>query len=383
MPDDTNASLLAPTDFSTLFESLDSPHIILRLDGTLIAANESFKSLFERAAAFAQHANVLDLISSNQDGLLRKLELAAGLSTPIPMRLDLPGSIKPGRRQAVARRLHLTNNQTAVLVRLRRQQENTDVFAKLNGRLDVLRKRLGAEARERKLLEETNEDLAQFAGVAAHDLRSPLGQMRMMAQLIKMDDTSALSDHQNELLDDIETASSRMSSLVSALLRHAQSANAELESTPVALSTVVERVTQNIQSDINDAGASVNIEALPTIECDEALVTQIFQNLISNSIKYRHPDRSPESQITHELQGDTCRIMVSDNGRGFDGADTAQLFEAFSRLRNARDQEGAGIGLATCAKIAARHGWKMSATDSSGEGAEFSIEIPSRHLKDT
>ena len=370
----------SPTDFSALFEALDSPHAVLTTSGKLIAANASFKALFDHQSGFREHEDIAALLNSDVEVLRQTLHLAAGLSDATPLRLDLPGSTEPARRQAVAKRIVIQSDQPCVLIRLRRRQENTDVFATLNGKLDVLRKRLGAEAHARRILADTNDDLEKFASVAAHDLRSPLGQVQMMTQLIRMDGTNALSDKQQDLLDDIELASSRLGNLVSALLRHAKASGAEPHKVDKSLNDIVDRAVGNVKTSIEEQGAQIEISELPTLKCDPILVTQIFQNLLGNALKYTEPTRKPHIRIFSEDVDGNVHIAVADNGRGFDGADPAQMFDAFSRLSNSGDQEGAGIGLATCMSIAKKHRWKMSAKESDGQGATFYIVIPKAHI---
>lgn len=380
MPDVNPVAHSTPVDFHALFEALDSPHAILSKSGTLISANKAFAGLFRGNPRFTEGADVITQLSSDKDYLKQLIGTVLGISVSVPLRLDLPEADTPTIFQAVATRIPIHDSSAGVLIRLRRIREGTSVFAELNQQIETLHRRLGAEANERRLLAETNRDLEKFAAVAAHDLRAPLGQVHTMLEVFEMEGMDKLSTLQREVLQMMDTASSRMTALVDALLEHARMADAGVEKQPVNLSDTLREAAENLIEPIIQTDATIQPGPLPVVACDPTLVRQIFQNLLSNSLKYRRDEATPAIKVFANTVADAVIVRVSDNGRGFGGADTGELFRPFSRLANTGDVEGSGIGLATCMSIASRHGWKITAAENDGPGATIIIRIPAHHI---
>ncbi|MBO6518851.1 MAG: hypothetical protein JJ900_12500 [Rhodospirillales bacterium] len=380
MPDVNFLTPSSRVDFDALLEALDSPHVIVSGSGELVVANKACAHLFSDNPGFVEGYDIVPLLNGDESLLRELLRTALGVSTPLPLRLDLPGANTPTHFQAVAKRIAFHDARAGVLIRLRRIREGTSVFAELNQQIGVLHRRLGAEAHERRMLADVNRDLERFAAVAAHDLRAPLGQLMTMLEVFEMEGTDKLSTLQREVLQMMATASSRMSALVDALLDHSRMADAEVAKEPINLADTVREAAENLIEPIIETDATIQPGPLPTVACDPTLVRQIFQNVLSNSLKYRRDSVPPTIRVFANTIAGAVVVRISDNGRGFGGADTADLFRPFSRLANGLDQEGSGIGLATCMSIAARHGWKISAAENDDAGATIIIRIPAHQI---
>ncbi|WP_439559672.1 sensor histidine kinase [Dyadobacter sp.] len=241
-----------------------------------------------------------------------------------------------------------------------------------------------------QLLLRTNENLQQFAYVASHDLQEPLRKIRQFSDLLKTQNAAA-SGNDWHYLDRIQSAAGRMSVLIRDLLDFS-SISTELEATqPVPLETVVNTVLSDLELVVSETGAQVEVGPLPVVQGNALQLGQLFQNLISNALKFRKPDSVPIIRVTSSqvLQTDLpmsvkpvrnakmyYRIDVTDNGIGFDEKYLDRIFQVFQRLHSRREFNGTGIGLAICEKVVANHGGAITAASQPGEGATFMIFFP-------
>jgi light-regulated signal transduction histidine kinase (bacteriophytochrome) len=144
----------------------------------------------------------------------------------------------------------------------------------------------------------------------------------------------------------------------------------------VDLADVVERVLLDLENQIEEAGARVEVGPLPVITADALQMQQMMQNLISNAVKFRRTDVAPVVRVNGSVEGNQVRITVADNGIGFEPKYAARIFRIFERLHGRVDYPGTGIGLALCRKIADRHGGTIEADSELGHGATFTIVLP-------
>jgi PAS domain S-box-containing protein len=234
---------------------------------------------------------------------------------------------------------------------------------------------VSARRQSERQLQESNEQLKQFAGAAAHDLRSPLNSVNAVAQLLAVRFASQLGSEGSELLGYITSGTQRMSRLLEDLLAYAQASHFEPEegkraSMDYALQTVLENLRTNVES----TGARVEAGPLPVVAAHETHVVQLFQNLIGNALKYRS-ESLPRIRITAEKNGDQWVIGVNDNGIGIEPQYTDQIFKPFKRLHGG-EHPGSGIGLATCEKIVAGYGGRIWVESTPGNGSTFYFTIP-------
>ncbi len=224
-------------------------------------------------------------------------------------------------------------------------------------------------------LEESYHDLERFAAIAAHDLRSPASTIIGYADLM-LDDHKDVSEDAINQIKTIKNVGSRMILLIDQLLEYAKIGKSEMEKKGFSLSSAAQEAKANLANNISQAGAEVTIERLPEVTGYPILFSQLFQNLIANSLKFKSAKRTSQIIISGSKENDIVKLCIKDNGMGFDPLLNQEIFEPFKRGDNSKNIQGSGLGLATVRKIVEMHGGKISAVGRVGEGAEFNIEIP-------
>jgi signal transduction histidine kinase len=236
-------------------------------------------------------------------------------------------------------------------------------------------------------LEQTNRELQDFTYVVSHDLQEPLHLIRAFAERITKKSNSVLDEQGASYLQRIEKAADRMQSLIDGILQYSRLTTQARDFTPVDLTGVVRDVISDLEVRIDVKKASIRIAELGTVDADPLQMRQLFQNLISNALKYSSCDTPPCIEVfplpppENPGRRRICRIVVKDNGIGFDSCFQEQIFGMFKRLHGRDEYNGTGIGLAICKKIVERHGGSISAHSSAGKGAEFIVELPLRQKK--
>ena len=243
---------------------------------------------------------------------------------------------------------------------------------------DVTERRAAEEQLHRlnRDLRRTNQDLQQFSYAASHDLKEPLRTVSNYLQLIRGRYSGKVLDEEAGQLFDVAVAGAqRMHALVEALLEYSRAgevADATLE--PVPVGKVVGNVITNLQSAISEAGADVLLGPLPVVTANPLYLTQVFENLIGNALKYRS-EQPPRISVTAAEGARDWVFSVEDNGIGIPAEYQAQIFGIFKRLHG-DEYPGTGIGLATCKKIVDRHGGTIWVESESGKGSRFSFTLP-------
>ena len=235
-------------------------------------------------------------------------------------------------------------------------------------------------------LETTNHELQQFAWVVSHDLKEPLRKIQTFSNLIK---DKYLSENAEAIsyLNRSISSSARMSRLISDLLDYSRlSVKAHFQ--PTDLNALLEELLSDFDEIIISKNAEVNLGKLPIIDTIPSQIRQVFQNLISNALKFSKTGIPPVINITATIiedkdinsaaspTGDYCRIIIEDNGIGFDEKFLDRIFVIFQRLSNLNAYEGTGIGLAIAKKIMDKHNGVISARSSENQGAQFILILP-------
>ena len=192
-----------------------------------------------------------------------------------------------------------------------------------------------------------------------------------------------------DYIERIQNALSRMQSLIDDLLSLARITTRSQPFVQTNLAKVAQEVLTDLEVRLQQTGGRVEVDRLPTIDADPLQMRQLLQNLISNALKFHHPDRPPhvkiesklvsaQKQLAAEMSGDgtMCQILVEDNGIGFDQKYQEVIFQPFQRLHGRSGYEGTGMGLAICQKIASRHRGSITANSTPGQGATFIIRLP-------
>jgi len=243
-------------------------------------------------------------------------------------------------------------------------------------------------------LARSNAELEQFAYVASHDLQEPLRKIQAFGDRLNTKCRTDLSETGVEYLDRMLSSVGRMRGLINDLLEFSRCTDRARPFQPVNLNNLLKEVIADLEITIQKAGGEVIVENLPALRADPVQMARLFQNLISNSMKFRRNDappvvrihsRPPENEpaeIRRQIEENGFfRIFVEDNGIGFDDKYAPRIFEIFQRLHGRAQYEGSGMGLAICRKIMERHNGHITGRGNPGQGATFILLFPDKLLK--
>ena len=226
-------------------------------------------------------------------------------------------------------------------------------------------------------LTRSNEQLDEFASVAAHDLQEPMRKVRAFGDLLATAPDTELTDEARGYIDRMQNAAARMQQLIDDLLAYSRLTNPATPFQRVDLNEVVTEVLDDLEYVILEAAAEVAVDDLPVVEAGPTQMRQLMQNLLSNSLKFSRSGTPPRIRIAGRSgpNGQTT-ISIVDNGIGFDPKYDERVFGIFERLHGRGEYPGTGIGLALCRKIVERHGGTITAEGTEGEGATFTFTLP-------
>ncbi len=242
-------------------------------------------------------------------------------------------------------------------------------------------------------LERSNRDIEQFAHSASHDLQEPLRKVITFGSLLDSEYGEALGSEGRHYVSIMRRATERMQALVSDLFMYTCIVTRARAFERVDLGRIVAEVLDDLSSRIADADAEIDVGELPTIDADAAQMQQLMQNLIENALKFRRENEGPRIRVYAEAieadaaqpqtgdshTGARCRIVVEDNGIGFEARHAERIFGVFQRLHGRHEYGGSGIGLAVCRRIAERHKGTITAQGTPGKGATFAVCLPTAH----
>ncbi|HRF65410.1 MAG TPA: PAS domain S-box protein [Ignavibacteria bacterium] len=227
-------------------------------------------------------------------------------------------------------------------------------------------------------LSQSNKELEQFAYVASHDLQEPLRMVASYIQLLQRRYKGNITAEADEFINYAVDGVVRMKTLINDLLAYSRVNTKEAPLEDVDCTKVVEQNLKNLSASIAETRATVNYENLPTVRANQMQINQLFQNLISNAIKFRKPDVDPVVNISAKHAGDEWLFTVSDNGIGIDKEFSDKIFVIFQRLHNSSEYPGTGIGLAICKKIIEKLGGHLWVESEPGQGSTFTFTIPDK-----
>lgn len=231
--------------------------------------------------------------------------------------------------------------------------------------------------RQKRLLEKTNEENEQYASLASHDLKEPIRKILFFSD--RLLSRSQLPDDERNCIEKIQSSARRMHSLITGISELSKISHIRPAFTPVDLNYVLAEVVNDLELQIEEKQASIEVSSLPTIDAIPNEMYQLFSNLISNAIKYSRDDIAPHIRINERDSDDgfVC-IECTDNGIGFENNMESKLFQPFQRLHSTK-YDGMGIGLTLCQKIAEAHHGQITAQSMPGKGATFSVRLPRYH----
>lgn len=222
----------------------------------------------------------------------------------------------------------------------------------------------------------SNTELEKFAYITSHDLREPVRSIVGFAQLLQKRNMDKLDNESQEFVKNIIDSAQRMNTLIHGLLDYSRITAQGKAFVPCDLNVLLRKVVSDLSISIEESGTELVIANLPVVNADELQIRQLFQNLISNSIKFRKSSQRSVIYIKAERQEGRWLFMVQDNGIGLDMKYCDKVFQIFSRLHTSDKYEGTGIGLALCKRIVERHGGEIWLQSEVGEGTTFYFTLP-------
>ncbi len=240
---------------------------------------------------------------------------------------------------------------------------------------------LEQETLQRQELARSNEELQQFAFIASHDLQEPLRKIKAFGDRLKNTCYSALSESGRDYLSRMQNAAERMQALIEDLLTLSRVTTRAQPFIEVSLRQITDEVLSDLEIRIQQTAAQVVLGDLATINADPLQIRQLLQNLIGNALKFHLTQKVPVVRIYSEIissknEQQLCKLIVEDNGIGFDEKYCDRIFQIFQRLHGRSEYEGTGIGLAICRKIVERHQGSITAQSKIGHGAKFIVTLP-------
>lgn len=244
--------------------------------------------------------------------------------------------------------------------------------------LDITKRKRTEEdlLRTSRELERSNKDLESFAYIASHDLQEPLRTITGFLQLLEQKSGSLLDDKAKQYIQYAVDGSKRMHQMITDLLSYSRASMQPFSPKPIHLRETLDQALALTRNSIEESGANIVIQELPTVRADTSQMIQVFQNLIANAAKFRS-ERPLEIRIGAKKEQRFWLLSVKDNGIGLDLNHRDKIFQLFQRLHSRQKYPGSGIGLSICKKIIERHGgtiWTESLPD---EGSTFYFTLPS------
>lgn len=240
-------------------------------------------------------------------------------------------------------------------------------------------------------LKRFNDNLQQFAYVASHDLQEPLRKIQAFSTLLEQQLAGQLTQDSQRYLERISLAGARMSTLIKDLLAYSRISTRQQTFGLVSLEAILDQVRSTLEWTITERSAQIDADELPVVRGDESQLSQLFQNLLSNALKFTPAGQSPQIRIQcfqrerHELPARVhplseaprfVQISIGDQGIGFEEKYLDRIFQVFQRLHGKNEFAGTGVGLAICQKVVENHGGAITADSQPGKGATFCVYLP-------
>ena len=363
--------------FRSLVEATSDIVTVLAPDGTILYQSPSATRVLGFAPEAMVNASALELV--HRDDLPRVLAAIARVLA------------QPDEEASVEYRFRTADGGWRVLdARGKNLLANGAVRGILVASRDVTERR-AAEAelvQRRTELERSNRELEHFAYIASHDLQEPLRKIQAFGDRLAQRYGDVLEESARDYLTRIQGAAARMQVLINDLLAFSRLSTRPRAFERVDLAAVAHDVLCDLEARIQHSGATVEVDALPTLLGDAVQLRQLLQNLIANALKFHRPDEAPYVRVRAELRGagdepaegpppaPTYEIRVEDNGLGIEQRYLDRIFDPFQRLHGRSEYEGTGMGLAICRKIAERHGGHITVHSTPGVGSTFVVTLP-------
>ncbi len=307
-----------------------------------------------------------EAICAGVDSLLADLETAR---TAL-MRLEQEAAVRQARIKIQNSTLELTRKKVMALV---------EDLEETRGELQIEKKALKTTGEK---LERSNKELEQFAYIASHDLKEPLRIVSSFSALLSKRYAASLDSDAADFIRYISEGAKRSTELIEALFSYSKVTCATRDLTIVPAMTALQKAMFNLKISIEEKKARISCDGLPPLKVNEFQLIQLFQNLISNSLKFNNAPE-PEIRVSFTETAEAWTLRFSDNGIGISHEHYERIFLVFQRLHSQEKYPGAGIGLALCKKIAENHGGRIWVESSPGAGSTFFVEFPRHHEAET
>jgi light-regulated signal transduction histidine kinase (bacteriophytochrome) len=225
-------------------------------------------------------------------------------------------------------------------------------------------------------LTRSNRELGQFAYVASHDLQEPLRMVASYTQLLARRYKGKLDSNADEFIGYAVGGVNRMQRLLDGLVAYSRVETRGGLLKPTTCQAALDGAISNVQLAVEESDAEVTYDSLPIVMADPVQLTQLFQNLLANAIKFRKKDEPPRIHCSAKRRGEQWMLSVCDNGIGIDRQHAERIFLIFERLHTEAEYPGTGVGLAICKKIVERHGGEIWVESERGQGATFFFTLP-------
>lgn len=364
-----------------ILESALDPIITINHDGLITEFNRAAEVVF---------GQVRDkVLGQRPSEVLFPPSKSAGHQDRIDRYLDVGEGSMLGRRiEVVAIRANGEEFPTEMAMTISHEQ-GAPVLTFFLRDISLRKKAEQEQVRYAAELERSNRELEQFAYVASHDLQEPLRKIQTFSDRLQMKSKGRLDEEGQECVERMHHAAARMQVLIDGLLTLSRVTTKGQDFVPVDLAKITQEVISDLEVPIAKAGGRVETENLPTIQADPLQMRQLLQNLIGNGLKFHRLDEPPVVRVSGRYvagkegrstvrpgAGEQCRILVEDNGIGFDEKHAERIFGVFQRLHPRDVFPGTGIGLAICRRIVERHGGTIAARSTPGKGSTFEVLLP-------
>jgi PAS domain S-box-containing protein len=357
--------------FRTIFEQAPVGMTIVAPDGRFIQANQATADMFGIRNEQFEQMTVGDLNHPDEPHPDELLEL-----------FDRSDHVRMQRRYLTPERRELWGLLDATLIR----DEHGEPLYMINQLADITERVLAERRLEEAVaqledraaeLERSNQDLEQFARVVSHDLAEPLRVVATSVQMLERRHGDDLDPESIELMHFAKDAADRMQQLIADLLDYSKAGEAGNEWEEVDLGRVVEDALISLRSPITQRSSEIATEPLPVVRARAPQLRRVFQNLISNAVKFTPADRTPRLTISAERRENTWRVSVADNGIGMEARHLERIFLPFRRLHPEGEYPGTGIGLAICKRVMDSLGGSIEVESEVGRGSVFTLIFPS------
>ncbi len=358
--------------FRTLAEST-AAGIFMWRDSKYVSVNAAMERITGYSRDELLRMNFWELVHPEHQQMVRERGLARVHGERLPSRYEVKLLTKDGDVRWIDLTAAVTgpDNKTVlgtafdITERKRAEQQLREAHAELEQRVE---QRTAELAR-------SNKDLEDFAYVVSHDLQVPLRSVKGYCQVLKRRWEERLDEEANEFIDLAVGGAQRMEKLIRDLLRLSRVSTRAKPMQLAAVGEIVGEVLQNLAAAIDETGATVTHDKLPSVLADATQLGQVFQNLVENAIKFRG-DQTPRIQISAQQQDGQWLFSVRDNGIGVAPDHAERIFQVFQRLHGQNEYPGTGIGLAICKRVIERHGGRIWLESKPGEGSVFHFTLP-------